>query len=111
MSDRVITRRRFITSIGATALGRALPLVAQQQRTQVYGIGFLASDSATAYDGRLEAFRAGLRELGYVEGRNVRIESRWAAGQNDRLSALAEELLRMNVNVLVTSGTPATRAA
>jgi putative ABC transport system substrate-binding protein len=59
----------------------------------------------------VEALRAGLRDLGYAEGRNIFIEFRWAEGKYDRLPSLADELVRLNVDVLITAGTPGTRAA
>ena len=58
-----------------------------------------------------EAFRKGLRELGYVEGQNLKIESRWAEGHYDRLPGLAADLVRLKVDVIVTYGTPAAQAA
>ena len=61
--------------------------------------------------GRIEAFRQGLRELGYVEGKNIGIEWRYAEGNFDRLPALAAELVRLKVDVIVTSGPQATRRA
>ena len=63
------------------------------------------------YRGRIEAFRHGLRELGYVEGKNIVVEWRSADGKPDRLPALAAELVRLKVDVIVTAGPPATRAA
>ena len=60
---------------------------------------------------RLDAFRDGLRDLGYLEGKNILIEFRWADGKTDRLPALAAELVRLNVDVIVCYGTPGTRAA
>jgi putative ABC transport system substrate-binding protein len=74
-------------------------------------IGFLNSSSADADVDRVRAYRQGLGEAGYVEGRNVAIEYRWADGQNDRLPAMAADLVRRGVNVIVTGGTPATLAA
>lgn len=67
--------------------------------------------SAGAYAARTDAFRAGLREFGYVEGKNVMIEFRSAEGRFERLPAMAEELVRLKVDVIITAGTPATRAA
>ena len=67
--------------------------------------------TAGGYASRVEALRAGLRDLGYVEGKNIVIEYRWADGKYDRLPDLAAELVRINVDVLVTSGTPGVRAA
>jgi putative tryptophan/tyrosine transport system substrate-binding protein len=74
-------------------------------------IGFLNSSSADADGDRVRAYRQGLGEAGYVEGRNVAIEYRWADGQNDRLPEMAADLVRRGVNVIVTGGTPATLAA
>jgi len=75
-------------------------------------IGFLGSASADEYAIRLDAFRQGLKEAGYVEGQNVAIEYRWADGHNDRLPELAGELVRRQVGVLVAGGgTPSTMAA
>src|SRR6476646_4326182 len=106
-------RREFITLLGgATAPAILWPLPARPQPAgKVARIGFLGSASATGSAKSVEAFRAGLRDLGYVEGRNIAIEFRWAEGQYDRLSALVAELIRLNVDVIVTHGTPGTRTA
>jgi putative ABC transport system substrate-binding protein len=77
----------------------------------VYRIGFLGTASASAQAKRVEALRAGLRDLGYVEGKNIVIEFRWAEGRSDRLQDLAAELVRLKVDVLVTGGTPGILAA
>ena len=82
-----------------------------QQVGKVPLIGFLAAVSPAALSDRTEAFRRGLRELGYVEGKNIALEYRFAEGKLDRLPALAAELVRLNVEVIVTAGPPATRAA
>jgi putative ABC transport system substrate-binding protein len=74
-------------------------------------IGFLGSASAGPYARMMAAFRQGLNETGYVEDRNVAIEYRWAEGQNDRLPALAADLVRRQVTVIATTGTPETLAA
>jgi putative ABC transport system substrate-binding protein len=73
--------------------------------------GFLNSSSPDADGDRMRAYRRGLSETGYVEGRNVTIEYRWADGQNDRLPSMAADLVPQGVNVIVTGGTPATLAA
>ena len=82
---------------------------AQPQSGKVYRIGLLGTASGQA--NRVEALRAGLRDLGYVEGRNIVFEYRWAEGKYERLPDLAAELVHLNVDVLVTSGTPGVRAA
>jgi len=85
--------------------------VAQAQQAKVVRIGFLGPTSAASNAGRMEALRAGLRDLGYLEGKNLVIESRWAEGKFDRLPELAAELVRLNVDVILTTGTPGIRAA
>jgi ABC-type uncharacterized transport system substrate-binding protein len=82
-----------------------------QQPTQVPRIGHLAAASLSAVAARTEAFRQGLRELGYVERRNIVIEYRSAEGKPDRIPTLASELVRLKVDVIVTGGPTATRAA
>ena len=82
-----------------------------QQSTKIPRIGYLMATSPSANVGRIAAFRQGLRELGYVEGKNIVIEWRYAEGKFDRLPALAAELVRLKVDVIVTSGPQATRVA
>jgi len=83
-----------------------------QQSGKVYRIGYLSTGSASGtYTRPLEAFRQGLRELGWHEGRNVLIEYRYAEGRADRLPALAHELVKLNVDVIVASPTPSALAA
>ncbi len=77
----------------------------------MYRIGFLGSTSPSGYASQMEAFRGGLRDLGYVEGRNLVIEFRWAQGNNQRLPQLAAELVRWKPDVLVTHGPPGALAA
>src|SRR6516165_11657930 len=94
-------RRQFITLLGGAAA--AWPLVARaQQVTKVARIGFLGLAPAALYAPRVEALRAGLRDLGYVEGKNVVIEFRWAEG-TDQLPEQAAELVRMNVDIIFAS--------
>ena len=87
----------------------ALCLPAEAQQPKVPRIGFLFGASPSANAGRIEAFRQGLRELGYIEGKNVIIEVRYAEGKLDRLPALAAELVRLNVDLIVTVGPAVTR--
>ena len=90
-----------------------VPLVAGAQSPgKIWRIGFLGSTSPTSSHGQfVAAFREGLRERGYVEGKNVTIEYRWAENHYDRLPALAADLVRLNVDVILTHGTPGARAA
>jgi len=82
-----------------------------QQSTKIPRIGYLGATSRSANAARIEAFRQGLRELGYVEGKNIIIENRYAEGKLDSLPALAAELVRLKVDVIVTAGPAATRPA
>jgi putative ABC transport system substrate-binding protein len=82
-----------------------------QQTGKVYRVGFLGFPAPTANAGRNEAFRQGLRELGYVEGKNIIIEWRFAEGKIDRAASLAAELVRLKVDVIVTGGSGSTRPA
>ena len=86
-------------------------VVRAQQPTKAPRIGYLTGTSVSVYSARIEAFRQGLRELGYVERKNILIEWRGAEGKSDRLPALMAELMRVNVDVIVTTGSSATRAA
>src|SRR5882724_7163867 len=82
-----------------------------QQPTKIPRIGYLTAGSLSAQSARIKAFRQGLRELGYVEGKNIVIEWRSAEGKLDRLPALAAELVRLRVDVIVTAGPIPTRSA
>ena len=90
----------------------ALPFPARaQQPTKIPRIGYLSGTSPSTSSARREAFRQGLRELGYVEGKNIIIEWRYAEGKLDRLPALAAELLRLKVDIIISAGLGPTRAA
>ena len=95
-------RREFITLLGGAVAGWPLAAGAQQPAMPI--IGLLDSSSADAYAPFLAAFREGLNEAGFLDGRNFAIESRWADGRYDRLPALAAELVRVPVTVLVATG-------
>jgi ABC-type uncharacterized transport system substrate-binding protein len=82
-----------------------------QQPTKIPRIGYLSPTSPSVSPTRIEAFRQGLRELGYVEGKNIIIEYRYAERKFDRLPALAAELVRLKVDLIVTTGPTVTRAA
>jgi putative tryptophan/tyrosine transport system substrate-binding protein len=102
-------RREFISLLGGVAA--AWPFAARAQLPgKVYRIGFLW-DSPNAFLDALEAFRQGLRDLGYVEGRNIVIEYRWAEGKPERMRELAEELVRLKVDVIMAPSSIYTAAA
>jgi putative tryptophan/tyrosine transport system substrate-binding protein len=94
-----------------TVLLAIVPVAEAQQPTKISRIGYLSAVSPSANVARNEAFRQGLRELGYVEGKNIVIDWRSAEGKLDRLPALAAELVRLKVDIIITGGPPATRAA
>jgi putative ABC transport system substrate-binding protein len=105
-----VNRRAFLAAAAAGSL-IAMPAVARAQQTgMAQRIGYLSPSPGPS--DTTEPFREGLRELGYVEGRNIIIEYRWAAGKNDRLPELAAELVRLKkVDVIVAFGVAATQAA
>ena len=102
-------RRAFITLLGGAA---TWPLAARaQQAGKIYRIGFLANDPTIPTQAAGQAFLDGLRESGFIEGKNIIIERRFAEARLDRYADLAAELIRLNVDVMVTSANEATRAA
>ena len=102
-------RREFITLLGGAA---AWPLAARaQQPGKLPTIGFLGADTPSTESQRVAAFVQRLRELGWIDGRNLAIEYRWAEGRNERYAEIAAEFVRLKVDVIVTAGTPPTLAA
>jgi len=106
----VIDRRAFITSLAVGALLPSRSADAQKARG-MHRIGWLSPASAGDGLPNLEALRAGLRELGYVQGQNITIEARWADGRSERLPELAAELVRLPVDILCAAGSQASGAA
>jgi putative tryptophan/tyrosine transport system substrate-binding protein len=104
----MIGRRELIAALGSAA---TWPLAARAQQPAMPVIGFLDSRSPEAVEGRLRAFRQGLKETGYVEGENVAIAFRWGENQISRLPALADDLVRRQVAVIAANGAPAAFAA
>ena len=104
-------RRQFMTLLGGAAA--AWPLAAQaQQAGKVSTIGYLGSTTRSVdSQQRQPAFVERLRELGWIEGRNVAIEHRWAEGRSERFTEIAAEFVRLNVEIIITDGTPAIAAA
>src|SRR3954453_19529333 len=109
-SPQRMKRRQFIKVVAGMAVASPLDLYAQPL-PKIARIGFLGSASASGSAKAVEALRSGLRYLGYVEGKNIAIEFRWAEGRYDRLADLVAELVRLDVDVIVTHGTPGTAAA
>ena len=107
----MMERRRLLIAIGASAFTVSLASFAQQQTARIPLIGFLGTESAENEARHIEAMRAGLRDLGYVEGKDIALEFRWAEGNVARLPNLAAELAGLNVAMIVTYGTPGALAA
>jgi putative ABC transport system substrate-binding protein len=108
MQFDLLKRREFIAVLGGAA---AWPVAARAQQSMMPVVGFLNPASPDAFPHRLRAFRQGLKETGYVEGENVAILYAWAEGQYQRLPALAAELVRRQVAVIVATGGPASALA
>src|SRR6516162_7946648 len=101
-------RRDFIKGITVSA---TWPIAARAQQPVIPVIGFLGGADPIGLAPQIEALRLGLRDYGYIEGQNITVEYRWAEGRYDRLPALAADLVRRRVAIIVTQGTPAAFAA
>jgi len=110
---KAVLKRGWLPGIAVIVLSilAAAPATAAQPPGKPYRIGLLGAISAAAYAPFIDAFRQGLRDLGYVEGKNIVVEYRWAEERYERLPDLAAELVRLKVDVIVTHGPPAIRAA
>jgi putative tryptophan/tyrosine transport system substrate-binding protein len=105
-----VRRRQFIALVGSVTTG--WPLIARaQQAPKLPTIGFLGSSTSSAMTAWIAAFVQRLHELGWIEGRTVAIEYRWGEGRDERYAQIADEFVRLKVNVIVTYGTPPTKAA
>ena len=107
----MIRRRKLVVALGASTLAAPFASFAQQHPAKIPRIGFLGPSSAVGIATRLEAFRVGLRDFGYAEGKTIFIDYRWAEGNYGRLPGLAAELVGLNVDVIVTHATNGFRAA
>src|SRR5215471_19014206 len=106
-----VRNQRLLLTLAALLFALCFRVEAQQASKKIPRIGFLTANRPAAISARIEALRQGLRELGYVEGKNIVIEWRSAEGKPDRLPILAAELVHLNVDVIVTGGPPPTRSA
>jgi putative tryptophan/tyrosine transport system substrate-binding protein len=102
-----IGRRKFLAALGGVA---AWPLAARAQQAAMPVVGFLRSTPATGFAHIVDPFRRGLNDAGFVEGKNVTLEYRWADNQRDRLPGLAADLVRRQVAAIVGAGVPAAQA-
>src|SRR6516164_6133471 len=102
-------RSGFISLLGSAAA--AWPIVARAQQPKLPTIGYLGPTALAVSAPRLAAFQQRLRELGWIDGRNVAIEYRWADGSNERTAEFATEFVRRKVDVIVTGGAPGVVAA
>jgi putative ABC transport system substrate-binding protein len=109
--SKIQNRKSLGLSVIAFVLVMAGAVAQAQQPTKIPRIGYLDGASLSAIAGRIEAFQQGLRDLGYVDGKNIVIEWRSAEGKADRLPGLAAELVRLKVDAIVTGGAGATRPA
>ena len=105
-----MVKRIIGLALGSILLALGLPAQAQQP-TKIARIGYLSPGDPVSRAYRIEAFRQGLKELGYIEGKNIIIEYRFAEARSDRLPELAQELVRLKVDIIFAGGTPATEAA
>ena len=106
---KIENRKLYGLALGAMLLALSFPAEAQQPK-KLHRIGILLVGSSSFYSAWIDVFRQGLKELGYIEGKNIAIEYRYAEGKADRLPALAAELVGLKVDVIFTSSTPSVLA-
>ncbi len=104
-------RKKSLVFVLLIVVLTSVHLANAQQPKKVPRIGFMSLQSQAAESARVEAFRQGLRDLGYIEGKTITIEWRWAMAKPELLADLAQELVRLKVEIIVTAGTPPTQAA
>src|SRR5687768_9952697 len=104
-------RRTFAFALGSLFLTTTFHLAQAQQPRKMARIGYLNPGDPVSRIYRIEAFRQGLKELGYVEGKNILIEYRFAKARPERLPELARDLVGLNVDIIFAGGGPATKAA
>jgi putative ABC transport system substrate-binding protein len=105
-----VKKKITVLQLCAMLLALSVPVEAQQQLKKLHRIGILLVGSSSFYSAWIDVFRQGLKELGYIEGKNIAIEYRYAEGKADRLPALAAELVGLKVEVVFTSSTPSVLA-
>jgi putative ABC transport system substrate-binding protein len=110
-AEKVMKKKITVLALGALVFAFSFPVEAQQQTGKVLRIGFLDGSTASGMAGLLDAFRQELSKLGWIEGKNIAIEYRFAEGKNDRLPELAADLVRLKVDLIVVSGTAPALAA
>jgi len=104
-------RRRFVAIMGGTLLSAPSGLLAQQRRGKMFQVGYVGNSTPSAEANLVEAFRLGLRERGWTEGKDIVVHFRWAEGRNDRIAGIIAEFVEFKVDVIVTSGILAALAA
>ncbi len=111
LGEAMNNRRKLVIALGAGALVAPLALLAQQQLAKIPRLGYMSLQSQVSEAARLEGFRQGLRDLGYVEGKNIAIEYLYADGASDRLAAIAAELVSHKVDINIAGGNTVADAA
>src|SRR4051812_38391010 len=106
-----VHRRCFLTLLGSAAAAWPLGAGAQQTKGKLLSIGFLGTGTPASQETVISTIAQRLRELGWIEGRNIEIERRWAEARSERFAVIAAEFVRLKVDIIVTVSTPAVLAA